>query len=57
MAENDITLKLTISKTLRRYKSDYIKAHHEYPTTGIARYYSQHPNLHLMGRQVKGNEV
>ncbi|EFH7844104.1 type I addiction module toxin, SymE family [Escherichia coli] len=49
MAEHDITPEVTISKTQRRYKVGYVRARHEDRTTGIARYYSQHPSLHLKG--------
>jgi toxic protein SymE len=49
MAEHDITPEVAISKTQRRYKVGYVRARHEDRTTGIARYYSQHPSLHLKG--------
>ncbi|ELG89430.1 hypothetical protein A311_02097 [Escherichia coli KTE146] len=53
MAEHDITPEVTISKTQRRYKVGYVRARHQDRTTGIARYYSQHPNLHLKGDWLK----
>ncbi|WP_425503350.1 SymE family type I addiction module toxin [Phytobacter palmae] len=31
----------------------YVRARHEDRTTGIARYYSQHPSLHLKGDWLK----
>lgn len=49
MAEHDITPEVAISKTQRRYKVGYVRTRHEDRTTGIARYYSQHPSLHLKG--------
>ncbi|NEM33572.1 type I toxin-antitoxin system SymE family toxin, partial [Escherichia coli] len=49
MAEHDITPEVTISKTQRRYKVGYVRARHQDRKTGIARYYSQHPSLHLKG--------
>ena len=53
MAEHDITPEVTISKTQRRYKVGYVRARHQDRTTGIARYYSQHPSLHLKGDWLK----
>ena len=53
MAEHDITPEVAISKTQRRYKVGYVKTRHEDRTTGIARYYSQHPSLHLKGDWLK----
>ncbi|MCL8378858.1 type I toxin-antitoxin system SymE family toxin, partial [Escherichia coli] len=47
MAEHDITPEVTISKTQRRYKVGYVRARHQDRKTGIARYYSQHPSMHL----------
>ncbi|WP_249940746.1 SymE family type I addiction module toxin [Escherichia coli] len=42
-----------MSKTQRRYKVGYVRARHQDRTTGIARYYSQHPSLHLKGDWLK----
>ncbi|HIB2463834.1 TPA: SymE family type I addiction module toxin, partial [Escherichia coli] len=53
MAEHDITPEVTISKTQRRYKVGYVRARHQDRATGIARYYSQHPSLHLKGDWLK----
>lgn len=53
MAEHDITPEVTISKTQRRYKVGYVRARHQDRKTGIARYYSQHPSLHLKGDWMK----
>ena len=53
MAEHDITPEVTISKTQRRYKVGYVRARHQDRKTGIARYYSQHPSLHLKGDWLK----
>ncbi|OSL49607.1 hypothetical protein EATG_00475 [Escherichia coli H605] len=53
MAEHDITPEVTISKTQRRYKVGYVRTRHQERTTGIARYYSQHPSLHLKGDWLK----
>ncbi|EFY5744634.1 type I toxin-antitoxin system SymE family toxin [Shigella flexneri] len=53
MAEHDITPEVTISKTQRRYKVGYVRARHQDRKTGIARYYSQHPSLHLKGDCLK----
>ncbi|MBW0632857.1 type I toxin-antitoxin system SymE family toxin, partial [Escherichia coli] len=41
------------SKTQRRYKVGYVRARHQDRATGIARYYSQHPSLHLKGDWLK----
>ncbi|OSL49178.1 hypothetical protein EATG_00045 [Escherichia coli H605] len=53
MVEHDITPEVTISKTQRRYKVGYVSARHEDRTTGIARYYSQHPSLNLKSDWLK----
>ena len=53
MAEHDITPEVVISKTQRRYKVGYVRTRHQERTTGIARYYSQHPSLHLKGDWLK----
>ncbi|MEZ3139536.1 SymE family type I addiction module toxin [Citrobacter braakii] len=53
MAERDSTPEVTISKTQRRYKVGYVRARHEDRTTGIARYYSQHPSIALKGDWLK----
>ncbi|HED5889238.1 TPA: type I toxin-antitoxin system SymE family toxin [Salmonella enterica] len=42
-----------MSKTQRRYKVGYVRARHQDRTTDIARYYSQHPSLHLKGDWLK----
>ncbi|KMW72056.1 endoribonuclease symE [Photorhabdus luminescens subsp. luminescens] len=41
------------SKAQRRYKIGYISRCHPDRSTGMTRYYSQHPSLHLKGNWLR----
>ncbi|KTL59731.1 hypothetical protein AA106_15810 [Photorhabdus laumondii subsp. laumondii] len=49
MAERDCNVNSGSSKAQRRYKIGYISRCHPDRSTGMTRYYSQHPSLHLKG--------
>ncbi|WP_340611662.1 SymE family type I addiction module toxin [Xenorhabdus bharatensis] len=49
MANRDCNADLKISKARRNYKVGYTSTRHEDRTTGMTRYYSQHPSLYLKG--------
>ncbi|OHV53723.1 MULTISPECIES: SymE family type I addiction module toxin [Photorhabdus] len=49
MAERDCNANSDSSKVQRRYKVGYISRCHADRHTGMTRYYSQHPSLHLKG--------
>ncbi|WP_387493120.1 SymE family type I addiction module toxin [Photorhabdus sp. RM96S] len=49
MAERDCNVNSGSSKAQRRYKVGYISRCHADRNTGMTRYYSQHPSLHLKG--------
>ncbi|MBC8949245.1 SymE family type I addiction module toxin [Xenorhabdus sp. TS4] len=49
MAERDCNVNSGSSKAQRRYKVGYISRCHADRHTGMTRYYSQHPSLHLKG--------
>ncbi|NDL01604.1 SymE family type I addiction module toxin [Photorhabdus bodei] len=49
MAERDCNVNSGSSKAQRRYKVGYTSTRHEDRSTGMTRYYSQHPSLHLKG--------
>ncbi|AKH64117.1 MULTISPECIES: SymE family type I addiction module toxin [Photorhabdus] len=49
MANRDCNADLAISKARRSYKVGYTSTRHEDRSTGMTRYYSQHPSLHLKG--------
>ncbi|WP_118988288.1 SymE family type I addiction module toxin [Photorhabdus sp. CRCIA-P01] len=49
MAERDCNVNSGSSTTQRRYKVGYISRCHADRHTGMTRYYSQHPSLHLKG--------
>ncbi|AWK40507.1 type I addiction module toxin, SymE family [Photorhabdus laumondii subsp. laumondii] len=49
MANRDCNADLAISKARRSYKVGYARTRHEDRSTGMTRYYSQHPSLHLKG--------
>lgn len=49
MANRDCNVDLKISKARRNYKVGYNRTRHEDRNTGMTRYYSQHPSLHLKG--------
>ncbi|MBS9437491.1 type I toxin-antitoxin system SymE family toxin [Photorhabdus noenieputensis] len=49
MAERDCNVNSGGSKAQRRYKVGYISRCHADRHTGMTRYYSQHPSLHLKG--------
>ncbi|RAW92189.1 MULTISPECIES: SymE family type I addiction module toxin [unclassified Photorhabdus] len=49
MANRDCNVNSGSSKAQRRYKIGYISRCHPDRSTGMTRYYSQHPSLHLKG--------
>ncbi|PHM23414.1 SymE family type I addiction module toxin [Xenorhabdus budapestensis] len=49
MAERDCNVNSGSSKAQPRYKVGYISRCHADRNTGMTRYYSQHPRLHLKG--------
>ncbi|KTL62000.1 MULTISPECIES: SymE family type I addiction module toxin [Photorhabdus] len=49
MANRDCNADWKISKARRSYKVGYASTRHEDRSTGMTRYYSQHPSLHLKG--------
>ncbi|AUT94262.1 type I toxin-antitoxin system SymE family toxin [Citrobacter europaeus] len=53
MAEKHSKAEGKISKAQRRYKVGYVSTRHEDRKTGMARYYSYHPSLHLKGDWLK----
>lgn len=49
MAAQDCIADSSISKAQRWLKVGYISTRHEDRKTGLTRYYSRHPSLHLKG--------